>query len=139
MLVLKIIICISIDPRPLNYPLLTLDDVFLELSKAKVITTVDLTSGYWHIKLDDKSSYLTVFNTPQGSYRCVWHLVWTFLTFLIKLNNSVHDLKGVITVAGCNLKINRWWSFNYCEESNYSRTCNTWWNSVSWWKSSHTP
>ena len=102
-------ICICIDPRPLNctlqrehHSLPALDDVLPELSKAKAITTVDLASGYWHIKLDDKSSYLTTFNAPQGRYRWLCLPFGSNVSSVIfakKLNNCVHDLKGVITVA----------------------------------------
>ena len=46
---------ICIDPRPLNaslkrerYQLPVLEDILPELSKARVFTTIDLKSGYWH-------------------------------------------------------------------------------------------
>ena len=46
---------ICIDPRPLNkalrrehYHLPALDDVLPGLSKARIITTMDLRAGYWH-------------------------------------------------------------------------------------------
>ena len=63
---------ICIDPRPLNqalkretYQLPVLDDLMLDLAKAKV----DLTAGYWHCVLDDASSLLTTFATPYGRYK----------------------------------------------------------------------
>lgn len=50
---------ICIDLRPLNkvlkretYQLPILEDILTELSKAKVFSTVDLRSGYWHCALD---------------------------------------------------------------------------------------
>ena len=54
---------ICIDPRPLNqalktdtHQLLILDDLIPELARAKNFSTIDLTAGYWHCVLDDKSS-----------------------------------------------------------------------------------
>lgn len=50
---------ICIDLRPLNaalkcerYQLPTLEDILPELGQAKVFSTVDLCSGYWHCVLD---------------------------------------------------------------------------------------
>ena len=61
---------ICIDPRPLNtalkrerYQLPVLEDILPELSKAKVFSTVDLKSGYWHCVLAPESSVLTTFAT----------------------------------------------------------------------------
>lgn len=65
---------ICIDPRPLNtalkrkrYQLPVLEDILLELSKARVFSTVNLKSGYWHCVLAPESSILTTFATP---YKC---------------------------------------------------------------------
>ena len=100
---------ICIDPRPLNkalkrehFQLQTLEDVLPELSKARLISTMDLKSGYWHVTLDEESSLLTTFNTPYGRYR------WLRLPFGAsvsseifgkKLYECIHDLEGVLTVA----------------------------------------
>ena len=54
--------------RP-HYPLKTLSDSLPELSGARYFTKLDARSGYWTIKLDNDSSYLTTFNTPYGRYR----------------------------------------------------------------------
>ncbi|PFX12884.1 Retrovirus-related Pol polyprotein [Stylophora pistillata] len=62
---------ICINPRPLNtalnrerYQLPALEDILPELSKAKVFSTIDLTSGYWHCVLAPESSVLAAFATP---------------------------------------------------------------------------
>ena len=54
---------ICIDPRPLNtalkrerYQLPVIDDILPDLSKARVFSTVDLKSGYWHCVVDLESS-----------------------------------------------------------------------------------
>ena len=64
---------ISIDPRPLNkalkretYQMPVLDELLPELAQAKVFSTVDLRSGFWHCVLDEQSSLLTTFSTPHG-------------------------------------------------------------------------
>ena len=52
-----------------NYPLPTIEDVATRLHGAKVFSLLDVRSGFWHVKLDEPSSYLTTFNTPFGRYR----------------------------------------------------------------------
>ena len=100
---------ICIDPKPLNkavkrnhYPLPTIEDLMPELSKAKVFTVCDAKSGYWHVELDEDSSYLTTFATPWGRYR------WLRLPFGIcnaseefqrRLNLALEGLQGVRAIA----------------------------------------
>ena len=64
----KVRLCL--DPRNLNkaiqrehYPMKTVEEVAAELSDAKVFSVLDATSGFWHIKLDEKSSELLTFNS----------------------------------------------------------------------------
>lgn len=40
-----------------------------ELNGAKFFTIVDARKGYWHVPLDEESSYLTTFGTPFGVLR----------------------------------------------------------------------
>ena len=100
---------ICIDPRPLNtslkrerYQLPVLEDILPELSKARVFTTVDLKSGYWHCVLAPESSVLTTFATPYGRYR------WRRLPFGLSasseifqkhLNQALENLPGVLCIA----------------------------------------
>ena len=67
---------ICLDPRQLNkaiqrehYALSTIEDVATRLHGAKVFTKLDVRNGFWHVKLDEESSYLTTFNSPFGRYR----------------------------------------------------------------------
>jgi len=67
---------VCIDPKDLNkaimrphYALPTIDDIAPKLSKAKVFTILDAKDGFWQVKLSEKASYLTTFNTPYGRYR----------------------------------------------------------------------
>ena len=99
---------LCLDPKPLNsalkrerYPLPVIDDVLPDLSKAKVFTKVDARNGYWHVQLDEESSKLTTFDTPNGRYR------WMRLPFGIsvaseifqkRLNQALDRLDGVLTV-----------------------------------------
>ena len=100
---------ICIDPKPLNaalkrehFQLPVLEDILPELAKAKVFTSIDLRSGYWHVLLDEESSKLTTFVTPFGRYR------WRRLPFGIsasseifqkKLIQAIGDITGVLSVA----------------------------------------
>ena len=63
---------LCLDPRDLNkvvlrenYPLPTIKDVATRLQNTKVFSKLDVRNGFWHIHLDDNSSFLT-FYTPFG-------------------------------------------------------------------------
>ena len=65
-----------LDPHELNkaiqrehYTLPILEDVLHDLRKSTVFNKAGLSSGYWHVKLDDESSYLTTFQTCFDRYR----------------------------------------------------------------------
>ena len=66
---------ICLDPMLLNKALMhepyityTPDDVYHKLANAKYITVIDFKKSFWQFVLDEKSSYLTTFNTPFGCY-----------------------------------------------------------------------
>ena len=100
---------ICIDPRPLNkapkrerYQLPVLDDILPELSKAKLFSTVNLRSGYWHCNLDEESSLLTTFATPFGRYR--WQRLPFGLSvsseiFQKRVNQTLKRLEGVLDIT----------------------------------------
>ena len=76
---------ICIDPQSLNealkrehYKLPTLEDVLPTLSNAKVFSKFNV-EAFWHITLDDESSFLTTMATPFGRYR------WLRLPFGLKV------------------------------------------------------
>lgn len=67
---------ICIDPRDLNralkrphYPMATVEEVANHLTGAKLFTTLDASSGFWQLPVDEESSKLLTFNTPWGRYR----------------------------------------------------------------------
>ena len=62
-----------IGPKDLNkalkrnhYYIKTLDDISPNLAKAKVFSVLDAKDGYHQIELDDQSSYVTTFWSPEG-------------------------------------------------------------------------
>ncbi|KAK3742424.1 hypothetical protein QZH41_001017, partial [Actinostola sp. cb2023] len=97
------------DPRELNkalkretYQLPILDEILPELAQAKVFSTVDLRSGFWHCVLDEESSILTTFATPYGRYR------WRRLPFGLNVsseifqrnvNQALEGLEGVLDIT----------------------------------------
>ena len=103
----KIRVCL--DPRDLNraikrshYPLPTIEEVATRLSGAKVFSVLDAKCGFWQVKLDEKSSYLTTMNTPFGRYR------WLRMPFGInsapevwqqRMHELVEGLTGVEVIA----------------------------------------
>lgn len=67
---------ICLDPTQLNknlkrehFALPTATEIFAKLSKSRVFTTLDATSGFLQLELDKESSLLTTFATPFGRYR----------------------------------------------------------------------
>ena len=100
---------ICLDPKPLNkalkrshFPSTVLEDIIPELGKAKCFSICDITSGYWHIQLDEESSLLTTFATHMGRFR------WQRLPFGVsvapelfqeRLEGAIAGLKGVCTIV----------------------------------------
>ena len=67
---------LCIDPKPLNralkrndYAMPTIEDALPELQGARYFTHLDAKNGFWHVQLDEDSSFLTTFETPFGKYR----------------------------------------------------------------------
>nr|KAG5690638.1 hypothetical protein BaRGS_022137 [Batillaria attramentaria] len=51
-----------------RYILPTLDDLLHKLSGSRVFSKLDATSGFWQLPLDDETTKLTTFITPDGRY-----------------------------------------------------------------------
>jgi hypothetical protein len=67
---------ICMDPRYLNqylecaiFPFPSLDQVFSSVRGAQFFSKIDLTWGFWNLRLDDDSAKLCTFSTPWGIYR----------------------------------------------------------------------
>ena len=69
-------LCMCVDYRRLNaaslsdaYPMPRIEDLIDGLGKAKFITTLDLSRGYWQVPMADGARHLTAFTTPFGLYQ----------------------------------------------------------------------
>lgn len=65
-----------IDYRRLNtvsemdaYPMPRIDDLIDRLGKAKFITTMDLSRGYWQVPVSEEDQHKTSFTTPYGLFQ----------------------------------------------------------------------
>ena len=58
-----------------SYQLPTFEDILLQLNNVKIFTKLGVKEAYWHIRLDDASSYMTTMITPFGRFR------WSRLPF----------------------------------------------------------
>ena len=80
----------------------TVEEVAAKLSDARVFSVLDPTSGFWHIKLDEKSSELLTFNTPFGRYqylRMPFGINSVPKIFQKRMTQAFDDLSGVKTIA----------------------------------------
>ena len=67
------------------HPLPNIDQLYAQLRGAEVFTTLNLRSGYYHIKLGKDSQAKTAFVTLLVSMNSVWyHLVWHKLQHIFK-------------------------------------------------------
>ena len=62
---------ICVDPTDLNHAILrdSIDDIATRIHASNYFSTLDANIGYFQIKLTERSSFLTTFNTPFGRYR----------------------------------------------------------------------
>ncbi len=67
---------ICLDPQALNDCILsdkhvmpTVEELTARLSGSKYFATLDARAGFWQVKLDEESSFLTTFSTPFGNYK----------------------------------------------------------------------
>jgi len=102
-------LCICLDPKDLNraiprkhYLLPTIEDIATRLHGVKVFTKLDVQNGFWHVALDEHSSFLTTFHTPFGRY-CWWRLSFGISSapevFQRKKHELIEGLSGVEVVA----------------------------------------
>jgi hypothetical protein len=89
---------ICLDPRDLNnaikrpyYCAPVLDDVLPKLAGSQYFSKLDARSGYWTIKLEEKSTYFTTFNSPFGRYR--------FLRMPFGINSAQDEFQRMIDEA----------------------------------------
>jgi hypothetical protein len=52
-----------------KYPIPTVEDISCKVRDKCVFTVLDLNDGFWHVALDEESSTLCSFATPDGIYK----------------------------------------------------------------------
>ena len=100
---------VCLDPRDLNkwikreqHYTKTIDEVVTQLNDAKFFTLVDAKKGYWHVPLDEASSYLTTFSTSFGRFRFTrlpFGLIVSQDVFQKQLDSALEGLSGVTGIA----------------------------------------
>ena len=100
---------ICIDPQELNKALIRerftlpiLEEKLHELGQSRLFTMADLSSGYWHVELDEQSSLLTTFQTCHGRYRWLRLPFGTSVSaeiFQRKLLEALDGLPGIVCIA----------------------------------------
>ncbi|XP_029652389.1 uncharacterized protein K02A2.6-like [Octopus sinensis] len=93
---------ICLDPRDLNkalkreyHPIPTLEEITPSLAGSRLFRKLDVSNGYWNVKIDKESSMLTTFNTPFGRYR------FNRLPFGLKVSQDVFQCRIDETYQGC--------------------------------------
>jgi hypothetical protein len=98
---------ICVDLKRLNksvlrerYILPTIEDILPDLKDAKVFSTLDASSGFWAIPLEEESQKLTTFITPYGRY-CFRRLPFGISSapeiFMRIMHELLQDLPGTAT------------------------------------------
>lgn len=73
-----------------SYPIPKIDDILNGINKCKIFTSLDLSSGYHQIKLDNASSPITAFITPNGLYQ--------FITMPFNLTNAPATFQSLMNL-----------------------------------------
>ena len=96
---------ICLDPKDLNcairreiYQLPTIEDIATRLNETKVFTVLDGRHGFWHVRLEDRSLYLTTFHTPFGRYRYK-RMPFGIAVFQKNMHELIEGLHGIEVVA----------------------------------------
>ena len=103
----KVRICI--DPCDLNeailrehHPMNSIEDIVTRLQDSAVYSVLDANSGYFQIKLTERSSELTTFNTPFGRYRYLrlpMGIRCAAEVFQRQMSTALSDIEGVEIVV----------------------------------------
>ncbi|XP_064647478.1 uncharacterized protein K02A2.6-like [Lineus longissimus] len=92
---------ICLDPRELNralqrehFPMPVLEDKLHKMASSRVFSKLDLSSGYWHVELDEESSLLMTFQTRFGRFR------WRCLPFGLSVSSEIFQKKLLEAIDG---------------------------------------
>ena len=99
---------ICLDPRDLNkavkrehFKLPTREEIMSQFADAKWFSKLDASSGFWQMKLNEASSRLCTFNTPEGRYRFL-RLPYGILSAPEVYHKTIHtifeNIPGVTTM-----------------------------------------
>ena len=59
-----------------------IDDLIDKVGKAKFLTKIDLSKGYWQIPMDEEAIPVSAFVTPFG------HFQWKYMPFGMKISKT---------------------------------------------------
>ena len=91
-------------------PMTNVDDILVKLQGDRYFTKIDLTKGYWQVKMAEGSKHLTAFRIPTGTYqfcKMPFGLINSGATFnrmmrkmLDKMQHTDHYVDDVLTHTG---------------------------------------
>jgi hypothetical protein len=100
---------LCLDPSDVNkciernqYHMKSIEEISAELHGSKHFTLMDAKSGYWQVKLNKQSSFITTFNTPWGKYRFLrlpFGLKVSSDIFQERLDSVLKHARGVTGIA----------------------------------------
>lgn len=64
-------------------PMPNVDFLFTKLNRAKYLSKIDLTKGYWQVPMEEADKPKTAFTTPQGCFQ------WTVMPFGLKTAGAI--------------------------------------------------
>ena len=85
-----------------NHSVPTVDSITPKLCGSTPFSKFDAKQGYWNIKLDGESSYLTTFNTHRGRYRFLrmpFGLRMSQDIFQKKIDETYEKCRGAVGIA----------------------------------------
>ena len=110
------------------YKLPEIEDILPKLEDAKVFSKLDVRESYWHVRLDEESSNLTLFCRYRWKRLPFGRKVWSEI-FQRKLEEAFASLDGVfsvvddVVVAGCGQSVEEVQSDNQRKLNETLRRC----------------